>query len=309
MNQSSKLLLILLAVSSLSLTACSEKKPAAKTDTQIAVKVNGQPIMAAEFGFSPGLGEAAPMLKSVSASEMKLMVDLELLRQAAIESKLDQDDAIRAKIAEATKNAPTDSPDDFLNASLRKTLALAYINQQLAAIPAPAEAEVSAFYNDNPARFAEHRHYELHSCFVRGTAEKEATIKARLAKSKKFDDFERWLKASKLKHGCVPVSLDSAKADESLLQKLGDVPANGSIVEGGKDQMTITFVDAMQKDPLTLDQAKPQIMTTLTDKKRSEGYANMVKQLRDKAKIEYVPPYTASGLVVKALPMPEDKGH
>ena len=32
------------------------------------------------------------------------------------------------------------------------------------------------------------------------------------------------------------------------------------------------------------------------DKRKGEVVANMVKQLRDKAKIEYVPPYTAKGL-------------
>jgi len=297
-------LLTLVAALSISLSACSDHKPMDATE-QVAVKVNGQPIMAAAFGFSPGLGESAPMLKSVSASDMKLMVDLELLRQAAIESKLDQDKEMLARLAESSKGSPDDSPKDLP----RKALAFAYVNKELSSIPAPTEAEVAAIYNSNPAKYAERKHYELQACVIKSTDGKEAKIKAQLGKSKKYDDFERWLKANKIKHGSVPVSVGSDQMNEELLRKLSDVPVGGSVVDDGKDQMTITFVRGMQNDPLTLEQVKPQIMTMLKDKKRTEGYANLVKQLRDKAKIEYVPPYTADGLKVKGLATPGEDGH
>jgi hypothetical protein len=116
-----------------------------------------------------------------------------------------------------------------------------------------------------------------------------------LGKTKDFDDFERWLKANRIAHASLPVSANSDQANERLLQKLRNVPVGGSIVDDGQDQMTVTFVRAAQDDPVTFDQAKPQITQMLTSARRSEGYANMVKQLRDKAKIEYVPPYTADG--------------
>ncbi|HYP68115.1 MAG TPA: peptidyl-prolyl cis-trans isomerase [Thiobacillaceae bacterium] len=280
MNQTYKLLLLAAAVSLL-VPACSDKKPSAAE--QAAVRVNGEPIMAADFGIKSDLTGAGQM-SPVSASDMKLMVDLELMRQAAVASKLDQDKEVHAKLADSPKELP------------RKILALAYINKQLSSIPAPTDAEVTAFYNSNPAKFAERKRYDLQACVIKPTNGKEAKIKAQLSKSKKYDDFERWLKANRMKHASLPVSVISDHADGRLLQKLSNVPVGGSVVEDGKDQMTITFIRAMQNDPLTLDQAKPQIMTMLKDKKRSEGYANMIKQLRDKAKIEYVPPYTEKGL-------------
>ena len=201
------MLLILLAVSSLSLTACSEKKPAAKTDSQIAVKVNGEPIMAAEFGFSPGLGEIAPMLKSVSASDMKLMVDLELLRQAAIESKLDQDKEILARLAESSRTLPMMRPRIYP----RRPWPWPMSTSSCLPIPAPAEAEVAAFYNEQSGTIRERKHYELQACAIKPAAGKEAKIKARLGKTKKFDDFERWLKANKIKHAMrAGVGVDSA---------------------------------------------------------------------------------------------------
>lgn len=279
MNQTYKLLLLAAAV--VLLPACSEKKQSAAE--QVAVRVNGQPIMAADFGIKSDLAGAGQM-STVSASDMKLMVDLELMRQAAVESKLDQDKEVRARIA--------DSPKELA----RKTLALAFINKQMSSIPAPTETEVSAFFNSNPARFAERKHYDLQACSIKSPAGMEAKIKAQLGKSKKFDDFEQWLRVKKIKHASVPVSVISDQADDRLLQKLRDVPVGGSVVEGGKDQMTVTFVRDMQEVPLTLDQAKPQIMKTLMDNRKAERYRNMIKQLRDKAKIEYVSPYSEKGL-------------
>ena len=53
--------------------------------------------------------------------------------------------------------------------------------------------------------------------------------------------------------------------------------------------------DSQSDDSLTLDQAKPQIAKTLMEDRKQKAYANMIKQLPDKAKIEYVAPYTAQG--------------
>lgn len=287
MNKISSLIMLVVALG-VSLSGCKDNKPVDAAE-QVAVKVNGQPIMAVDFGVKPGLGGSGQMLQGVSASDMKLMVELELLRQAAVQSGLDRDEGIRAQLARSPGEPP------------RKTLAMAYVNKALSGVPAPTEAEVGDFFNGNPARFAERKHYELQACIIKpvdGMAEK---IKSQLDKSMKFDDFERWLKANKVKHGSVPVTTDADQLGDPLLQRLRGITVGGSVVEDGDNQMTITFVRAMQDAPLALDQAKPQIIKMLTDRRRSESYANMVKQLHDQAKIEYVSPYTANGLAALAV--------
>jgi EpsD family peptidyl-prolyl cis-trans isomerase len=281
MNKTVKFFMLFTALS-MALAGCGQKKHA-EPQGQVAVKVNGQPIMAADFGAMSAFGGGVPIGVPVSAAKMKAMVDAELLRQAAVDSGLDKDEAVRAELAKSSQESP------------RRILALAYVNKQLSSIPAPTDAEVNAYYNSNPAQFSERRQYKLDTCAIKGVSGKEAAIKAELKKSKKFDHFVRWLKAKKIAHGCVPVSLSSAQADEKLLQKLKNIPAGSSLVEDGKDLMAVTFVQDMQNDPLTLDQAKPAIVKTLMDKKKSEGYVSLIKELRAKAKIEYVPPYAESG--------------
>jgi EpsD family peptidyl-prolyl cis-trans isomerase len=277
----------------IALSGCSGKTPADQKG-QVAVEVNGQPIMAAAFGVRARPDLSGSLLAPVSASDMKTMIDLELLRQAAVQDKLDQDETIHAELAKAPNG-------------VRKILAFAFINKQLSSVPSPTDADISAYYNSNPLQFAQRKHYVLQTCAVKSVVGREAEIKAELARSKKFGDFEQWLKTNKMKYGCVPVSWDSARVDEKLLRKLANVPIGGGVSHEGKDWMSITFVTTIKNDAVTLDQAKAQITKTLLSNRKAAAYVQMIKQLRDKATIEYVPPYTANGMTAKAIVMPGEK--
>jgi len=68
------------------------------------------------------------------------------------------------------------------------------------------------------------------------------------------------------------------------------------MVLGGDEQMNAVFVLAERKQPISLAEAKPAVAMMLTEKRKQESLDNAMKQLRDKAKIEYVPPYTEKGL-------------
>lgn len=290
MNKTANLLL-LVAASMIALPAFSNIHHADSAD-QVAVKVNGQPIPAIDFGIKMGL-KGAGTLKPVTESDMKLMVDMELMRQAALQSKLDQVKENQTRIAALPKGASKDP--------VRKLLALAYINKQMSGVPMPGNAEVSAYYRGNPALYAERKHYELQTCMVKPSAGKDVAVKAQLNKSRKFEDFERWLRSNKIAHGCVPVSVTADEANEKVALNLRNIPVGGNVVEGSKDQMTITYVRAMRNEPLSLDQAAPKITKLLSDKNKSDAYEKMVKQLRDKAKIEYLPPYSANGLAPSSM--------
>lgn len=279
-------LLLFVAASMIALPAFSNIHHADSAD-QVAVKVNGQPILAIDFGIKMGL-KGAGTLKPVTESDMKLMVDMELLHQAALQSRLDKVKEIQTRIAALPKGASKDP--------VRKVLALAYINKQLSGVPMPSNADVSAYFQSNSALYAERKHYELQTCMVKPVAGKDVAVKAQLSKSRNFEDFERWLRSSKIAHGCVPVSVTADEANEKVALKLKNVPVGGNVVEGSKEQMAVTYVKAMRSEPLSLEQATPTITRLLSDKRKSEAYEKMVKQLRDKAKIEYLPPYTANGL-------------
>jgi len=284
MKQTSKLL-ILVAAASLSLSACTDKKSTGAgesmpVEAKVGVKVNGQAISVAELEAKSGHDPSGKPKQGLTEARMKQMVDMELLRQAAVESNLDKDEAIRAKIA----------------ISIRTILAMAYMEKQLGAVANPSEAEISDFYNKNPARFAERKIYEIHEFNIQAPPGKASEIRAQLGKGVKVQEFEQWLKANNIPHSGSPLSVSAERLPDDVLQKLREVPVGGTMVLGGDEQMNAVFVLAEQKQPISLAEAKPAVAMMLTEKRKQESLDNAMKQLRDKAKIEYVPPYTEKGL-------------
>jgi EpsD family peptidyl-prolyl cis-trans isomerase len=278
MNKTGKLL-ILASVLSLSLGACGEKKPTVAAASNVAVKVNGQPISAAEIAAKYGQVDGN-QTHAVSEAKLKSIVEMELLRQAAIQAKLDTDETVRARIENAN----------------RTILAMAYMEKQLDAIGKPTDSEIKEFYNQNPARFAERKQYQIQEFSIQPPPGKAAEIQAQLGKVKNADAFDQWLTGNNISHGNTPVTVTSDRLPEDVLQKLKNVTVGGTAVVGGNDQLNVIFVLGEQPQPIALAQAAPMIPNMLMEKRKRETLDNMLKQLHDKAKVEYVPPYSEKGL-------------
>jgi EpsD family peptidyl-prolyl cis-trans isomerase len=286
MNQTSKLL-VLVAVASLSLSACTDKEStnAVKSipaESKVGVKVNGEAVSVAELETKSG-HDPSGKKQGLTEDRMKQMVDMELLRQAAVETGLDKDENIRARIA----------------ISNRTILAMAYMEKQLGSIGEPTEAEINDFYNNNPVRFAERKIYEVHEFNIQAPPGKAADIRAQLDKSVKAPEFEQWLKGSNIPYNASPLTVSSDRLPEDVLQKLKNVPVGGATVLGGDQQMNVVFVLAAQTQPISLAEAKPAVAATMMEKRKKEILDNTMKQLRDKAKVEYVPPYSEKGLAAE----------
>ena len=170
------------------------------------------------------------------------------------------------------------------------------MDKQLATVVKPSDAEISDYYKQNPERFAERKQYEFQEFSIQPPLGKAAEIQAQLGKVKKPDEFDKWLNDNKISHGSTPVSVTSDRLSDDVLQNLKNVPVGGTAVMGGKDQMNVVFLIAEQKQPIALVQAGKMITNMLVEQRKSNVIDNMLKQLRDKAKVEYVPPYTANGL-------------
>lgn len=287
MNPDRKLLL-LAAVLGLAVAACSDQKPSAGAesgvaDSRVGVRVNGQAIGAAELD-SKSVHGAAGEGPTLTEARMKQVVDMELLRQAAIDSGLDQDETIRAKIA----------------ISQRTILGMAYLEKLLASVGEPSDAEVTQFYKDNPARFAERKAYEVQEFVINGPADRAAEIESQAGKMKTAQAFEEWLVANDIAHTATPLSVASDRLPDDVLEKFTKAAVGGTIVLGGKDQLNVVFILAARPEPMSLLEAKQAASFMLGEKRKREILDGSMQKLREKAKIEYVPPYTEKGLPATA---------
>jgi len=281
MNQK-QTLIVLLAALSLSLSACSGKKTEATANSSPAMKVNGQVISAAELQLKGGMHTGEVDKKHpISEQAMQSMLSMELLRQAAVEAKLDADETVRARLA----------------ISMRSILAKAYLEKLLAEVAKPTDADISAYYNQHPERFSNRKQLTLKEVIIQPNTGNEAEIRAEVGKAKKITDFETWLQANKIAFNSAPGTATTDQIPEETLQKLKAVPVGGSAIVDGHDGMHVLFVlDAQPHQPLALEQASPMISNMLFEKGQKEALDNKIKSLRDKAKLEYVAPYTAKGL-------------
>lgn len=276
--KSSKFSLFLIAVLGVSLIGCGNKP-----GSDVVVNVNGKPVTVSEINLKAGVSATEKNLP-ISPVMMKSLIEAELIRQAAADQKLDQDEAVRAKIANATQSI----------------LISAYMEKTLAAIAKPTDADNRAYFDQHPERFAGRKQYDTREIFIPlkpGVADK---VKAQLGTVKGADEFVAWLKTNQILHHDKPVSLPSDQILPEIMDKLKNLAVGGHAVLENSTQMSIIFVTALTSQPVTFEQVAGQLSEIVLNDRRQTAINTAVKQLRDKAKVEYVKPYSENGFTPAA---------
>ena len=199
---------------------------------------------------------------------LEKIIDRELLVQKALEAGLDKD----AAVAETIDNAR------------RQVLAQAYVERVVAKMSADAAKanrdEVRAFYNDNPALFAERRIYRLRELVVPAPAE---AVPA--------GDMDQIVAALKARGARYTLTTQTQPAEElplAFLPKLSRMKAGEIAVFPTPLGATVMQLIHAEDAPLAAEQANALIEQFLAGRKRLELAAAEVKKLREGARIEYV---------------------
>lgn len=268
---------LLAAALSLLLAACGDK-PAM---TAAAIKVNGEAIGAAEIEakLQSYAHLPAEQKQSVTNTILTSFADSELLRQAARREKLDADPALQARLAGAT----------------RLIMANAYIEKILASVAKPGAAEIKADYDQHPDRYAQRKRYDLREMVVLGGPAVLAEVDAKALALGDLDKLGAWLLEKKIPHNEQPLSVTSEKVLESVLEKLRPARGGEIIRLPGGDKLTVLRVNKVEAAPLPLEQASAAIAGQLLERRQGEAMKQAMKTLREKARIEYLPPYPTPG--------------
>lgn len=267
---------LLAAALTLLLAACGEQ-PASTAAS--AMKVNGTAIGAAEVAGKLEQYAHLPdaQKQAVTRTILNALADSELLRQAALAERLDADPAIQAR----------------LNGVNRLILTNAYIEKKMAALEKPSEAEIKRHYERHPERYAKRKSFDLHELVILGGRDRQAEVEAYLADVRKADELLTWLQNKKIPHHEQQRSVGSDQMLAPVLEKLRAARGGEVIRLPAEDKLTILFVNGVQIQPLTLAAAAPMIEEQLLEARKGKRMDELMQSLRDKAKIEYLPPYTA----------------
>jgi EpsD family peptidyl-prolyl cis-trans isomerase len=246
-------------------TGC-QRVAADRADTQLVARVNGIEISAREL--RPG---------SVQAVER--VIDRELLVQKALEAGLERDPLVK----------------DSIDNARRQVLAQAYLERAATVAAKPSREEVRAFYNENPALFAERRIYRLRELIVSAPAEMIDVLRARAAYAADLDEIAAWLKSRDARFSAATETQAAEQLPLAFLPQLarmkpGEIAvfATPAFAQSPTGRAQVVQLVHAEEAPLGLEQAQALIEQFIAGKKRLEIAAAEVKRLRESARIEYV---------------------
>ena len=275
--RSAKLFLPLLIIGlSVGVTACSKKDESAakKDDTQVVAKVNGDEITIHQVNFL--LSRMGPMNeeqgKVASKQVLSNLVELQLLKQKAIEAKLDKDPNVLQAL---------ESQKDQL-------LAQAYLQKQMTSAPKPSATEIDAFYNSHPELFEKRRVFRLQELIVNIQKEQYAETEASLKAIKGINEIATWLKDKNYQFSINSNVKTAEQLPMELLKRLQPLKDGELLIVPTDKSFNIVHLAASKTESVTRDKAKPVIEQYFLNQNKSTLAQKEVVALNEKAKIEFI---------------------
>lgn len=261
-------------LAALALSACGERPPEKKAATQVAAKVNDGEISVHQINFvlqrMPGI--TAVQAEAAKRKVLESLVEQELAVQQATENKLDRTPEVMQAI----------------EAARREILARAYFDQAGGAKTKPSAEEVKKYYAEHPALFAERKVYRLEEVAFANSPEAAERVKDLLGKGKNTGEIVTELKAAGIEAGGSVVIKPAEQIPLDVLPKLAGAREGQPLLIENGGRSSILTVLATKADPVDQAKATPAIENFIANRQKSEAVRQAMKQLREKAKIEYV---------------------
>jgi EpsD family peptidyl-prolyl cis-trans isomerase len=264
-----------LALSTVALTGCDKKEEQAKKPaTQVIAKVDSEEIsvhqMNAVLAKTSGLSQ-----ENVGQAKWEILgklVEQQLAVNKAVERKLDR----KPEVLMAIEGAK------------REILARAYMQELAAAQTKPTSEEIRAYYSAHPELFEQRRIFRLQEITLPKNEKLMPALRDKVASSKNLEEVAAWLKSQN-----APFKAGGGvRAAEQLpLESLPKVHAmkDGQIalIESGEGVVVIR-VAGSEMQPVSEALATPRIQTFLSNQRSTEVIRREMKELKEKAKIEYL---------------------
>ena len=249
-------------------------------DSRVAARVNGHSIRSDQIDQAlSGLGHLSPeQTRRVTGQLLRAMVEERLLEREAIKRGIDRD----PQVVQA------------LDAERRQILAQSYLERQTARVAKPTEAEIAAYFQKNPALFAQRRVYRLQELSILTTPADLTAIRQALSRAQTLEDFVQWIKEHKLPTQAAQSLKPAEQLPMELLSRLSGMHPGQAIDSMQDGRLSILFLIDARSEPRTLAQARDDIERYLTNARKHKAALALSRQLHDQAKIEYLGDYAGN---------------
>jgi EpsD family peptidyl-prolyl cis-trans isomerase len=265
--------LALASVLALSLAACGGGSDS-KGATQVAAKVNSGEITVhqvnAMLSRTPNL--APEQVEQAGAVALDRLIDQELLVQRARDKKLDRDPRVMQAI----------------EAAQREILARSYMEQFTANADKPATEAMRAFYDQNPALFAERRIYNLQELGITLEEGQMDALRAAVGEAKSLADVVNWLREQNIPFKAGGGVRAAEQLPMEALPRFAQMKDGQIGLVQTRTGVLAIYLAGSRPAPLDFEQATPFIERFLLNRTRSEMAQAEMKRLRDTAEISYM---------------------
>ena len=252
------------------LTACGKKTD----DTSATVAtVNGEKITQDQLDFATKQIAAARPAASApeAATVLQSLVEQRLAVQKAEKDKLDRNPGVLQSLEAARKDA----------------LARYYVEQFVAKVPKPTPDEIKQYYDGHPANFAQRNVYVIQKVDARVSADQAGPLSASVQAAGGAAAVADLLKA-KASATNVTQSAQPAESLGPLLPKISTMSAGQTIAIPQPQGLTALTLVEIRPQPVALAQAQAPIEQILWNQKKREALQAETKDLRSKARIDYL---------------------
>nr|WP_314539808.1 EpsD family peptidyl-prolyl cis-trans isomerase [uncultured Massilia sp.] len=260
--------LILVAAS---LSACGEKAKEKKPGQALA-SVNGEEVTVLQLNEELQRAGVQPAQQDAASKQLlQVLIDRQLLQEAAAKENLDRD----PKVMQAIDRARS------------LIIAQAYLQKRIGTPAKPTPTEVETYYNEHPQFFSNRKQFSMNELVV---AANDLTPELRAAadSAKSLEEVAVWLDAHKIRYGRTQVTRSTADVPPQLSSKLLGMPKGQLfVVKEGQRAMFISVAE-VKDAPVSLQVAQAQIEQFLMKKKNQELASGELQRLRTDAKIEYL---------------------
>ena len=275
--------------SALLLAACTGHK---KDATQSAARVDGTEITVHQINYrlQRERGLRADQQEAASHKILEQLIDEQLLVEKAEKVKMDTEPGAQQAI----------------DAARREMLARAYVEQAAQTVPAPTEAAIHAYFDNNDALFAHRRVYTLQEYLAKLPEDKIPALRALVDGGKSPADIEAWFKAQGAPFRAQETTQPAERIPLNSLKALADVQDGRGLVASAGNQVHVTYVASSTQAPVTFDKARPAIGQFLMVESRRKVTESNMAALRTSATITYSAPYQALAASGPALGTTKD---
>jgi EpsD family peptidyl-prolyl cis-trans isomerase len=260
-----------LILAAATLSACGDKAKEKKPGQALA-SVNGQEVTVLQLNEElQRAGVTAAQQDVASKQLLQVLIDRQLLQEAAAKENLDRDPRVMQAVDRARA----------------LIVAQAYLQKRIGNVARPTSAEVEDYFNKNPEFFSNRKQFSM-SELVIGTSDLTPEVRSAADSAKSLEEVAVWLDAHKIKYGRTEVTRSTADVPPQLSAKLLGMPKGQLfVVKEGPRAMFISVTE-IKDAPVTLAVAAPQIEQFLMNKKNKDLASAELNRLRGGAKIEYL---------------------